>query len=894
MVKINIKKSRKFTEFEYSLFITFDFDIKIVSQLRKLTYRYFHTESNCWEVPSVHYEAVLKILNGTQFVITNKELLEKNMPDYEFKTTPYNYQLEGIKFGLSKNRFHLGDEQGLGKAVTLDTKVLTPQGFKLMKNINCGDLVIGQNGMPAKVLKTFYHENKHIYQITFSDDTSIKCCNEHLWEVRTSNDIRKGTKRVLTVDDLLKDFKLKYNSKYYIPMVEPVQFDKQDLPLDPYLLGCLIGDGCLGGTSISFTSPDSFIVDKLNKILAPEYTLYSSPSMREIEYRIISTSPTKTRNEIRWIIKELNLNCNSHHKFIPDIYKYNTVENRLNLLQGLMDTDGYISKKGTMQYCSCSEKLCDDVGELIQSLGGIYKKHKRIIKNKYVAYEITFKLRSGLCPVTLPKKLARVMIKRKYEPTRLIKKIEYIGQQPAKCITVDSDNGLYVIENYVVTHNTKQCIDLACIQKQKKGVQHCLIICGVATLRWNWRDEIETHSNEDHCILGLRKRKRKNTMYDGGTTAKIEDLQSIPEAFFWIINVEALRDETIIKILKKYHENGIIGIIITDEVHKIKNPLSAQGKGYLKVVNIKDTEDIRITISGTPLINQPMDLYMIFKSLGYENNSYTAFKNHYCIMGGYMNREIIGYQNLQELKNRLKNIQIRRLKKDVLELPEKLPQTIYVELAKEQMDLYQEVRIALQDKVDLIKLNPNPLAQFTRLRQVTGTPQLISSTVSKSTKLDRLVELVDEIADRGEQCLIFSNWAEVCKIIVDRLKSVNALGYISGCKDLKAIETEFKANPNHVALVGTIKLMGTGLTFNNSNNVIFFDSPWTDADKQQAIDRCHRIGQTSDLNIYTLVCANTIDEKVEKIIQRKHILSDGIVDGGNVMKLEQLINLLLS
>lgn len=556
MVKINIKKSRKFTEFEYSLFITFDFDIKIVSQLRKLTYRYFHTESNCWEVPSVHYEAVLKILNGTQFVITNKELLEKNMPDYEFKTTPYNYQLEGIKFGLSKNRFHLGDEQGLGK--------------------------------------------------------------------------------------------------------------------------------------------------------------------------------------------------------------------------------------------------------------------------------------------------------------------------------------------------TKQCIDLACIQKQKKGIQHCLIICGVATLRWNWRDEIETHSNEDHCILGLRKRKRKNTMYDGGTTAKIEDLQSIPEAFFWIINVEALRDETIIKILKKYHENGIIGIIITDEVHKIKNPLSAQGKGYLKVVNIKDTEDIRITISGTPLINQPMDLYMIFKSLGYENNSYTAFKNHYCLMGGYMNREIIGYQNLQELKNRLKNIQIRRLKKDVLELPEKLPQTIYVELAKEQMDLYQEVRIALQDKVDLIKLNPNPLAQFTRLRQVTGTPQLISSTVSKSTKLDRLVELVDEIADRGEQCLIFSNWAEVCKIIVDRLKSVNALGYISGCKDLKSIETEFKANPNHVALVGTIKLMGTGLTFNNSNNVIFFDSPWTDADKQQAIDRCHRIGQTSDLNIYTLVCANTIDEKVEKIIQRKHILSDGIVDGGNVMKLEQLINLLLS
>jgi ABC-type sugar transport system substrate-binding protein len=109
----------------------------------------------------------------------------------------------------------------------------------------------------------------------------------------------------------------------------------------------------------------------------------------------------------------------------------------------------------------------------------------------------------------------------------------------------------------------------------------------------------------------------------------------------------------------------------------------------------------------------------------------------------------------------LKNIQLRRLKEDVLELPQKFPQTVYVDMYKEQEPLYKEVLAGLQDKIDLIMLSPNPLVQFTRLRQVVGTPQLVSSTVQKSAKLDKLVELVDEIASRGEQCLIFSNWAEV-------------------------------------------------------------------------------------------------------------------------------------
>lgn len=555
MIRINVKESKKFKDFQYCLFIKCSFDIDIVSKFRKLEFRYFHVNSDCWEIAPIHLQAVKNILINQEYQIIGEELLQNDLGDFTFKTKPYQYQIEGVKYGIDKRHWHLGDEQGLGK--------------------------------------------------------------------------------------------------------------------------------------------------------------------------------------------------------------------------------------------------------------------------------------------------------------------------------------------------TKQIIDLARYLKEMQGVEHCLVICGVASLRWNWRDEIETHSDETYKLLGFRSRKRSNKLYDGGTKAKLEDLQEVPDEFFWIINIEAFREEAIVKLLKKYHENGTIGAIFIDEVHKVKNPLSAQGKGLIKVMNTKNKNDYRVTMSGTPLVNQPMDLFIIFKSLGYEENSYTAFKTYYCIFGGYMDREIVGYRNLQELKTRLKNIQLRRLKEDVLELPQKFPQTVYVDMYKEQEPLYKEVLAGLQDKIDLIMLSPNPLAQFTRLRQVIGTPQLISSTVQKSAKLDKLVELVDEIASRGEQCLIFSNWAEVVQIIVDILKPYNAMGYLAKNKNLKDTENAFKSDKNKVALVGTIKLMGTGLTFNNSNNVIFFDSPWTGADKQQCIDRCHRIGQTNDLNIYSLVCANSIDEKVEMIVRRKELLSQGIVDSGNIIRMQEIINMLL-
>lgn len=439
---------------------------------------------------------------------------------------------------------------------------------------------------------------------------------------------------------------------------------------------------------------------------------------------------------------------------------------------------------------------------------------------------------------------------------------------------------------------TMQTINIAVLKKLRNAYKHCLIICGVATLRWNWRDEILTHSNEQCCLLGFRtitKGVNKGQLKDKGSLAKLEDLQSIPEEYFWIINIEALRDEKILKELQKLCKKGEINMIVAEEVHKMKNPTCHQSKAFLKL----DAET-KITVSGTPLINSPVDLYAIFKWLGVEQHTYTAFKNHYCVFGGFAGREIIGYQRLNELKSLLNKIQLRRLKQDVLTLPQKFPQTIYVEMGKEQQTVYNEILIQLQQQIDLILLNPNPLSQLTRLRQATGCPELLSSTVKQSVKLDKLEELVEELAKKGEQCLIFSNWVEMCEKAKERLiKKFKVLTYTSNNKNLKQTEMDFKENKDIVALIGTIKLMGTGLTFTNCTTVIFLDSPWTMADKNQCIDRTHRIGQTQNVNIYTIVCANTVDEKVEKIIQKKAFLSNNVVDNRKVLNSKQTLDFLL-
>lgn len=446
---------------------------------------------------------------------------------------------------------------------------------------------------------------------------------------------------------------------------------------------------------------------------------------------------------------------------------------------------------------------------------------------------------------------------------------------------------------------TKEIIDIAMCRKQTDGLKHCLIICGINGNKYNWADEVKIHSREDSWILGTRFTKRPPLkMIEGSTKDKMEDLNNIPHQFFWITNIETLRGGSfkekqgkrtvtrfpIAEKIQELCDRGIIGMIAFDEAHKAKNPDSQQGKALLSI----DCKGPKIPMSGTFVLNNPLDLYLPLKWAGFETHSFYAYKQHYCTMGGFGGKEIVGYKNLDELRSMVSKVMLRRVKGDVLDLPPKVHTIEWVDAYPEQKSLYKDVRDQVRDNIDKVKVHPDPLSEMLRLRQVTGYPGILSSTVTKSAKMDRMEELVEEEVAVGGKAIIFSNWSEMTNVIRHKLKKYNP-AYITGeVGSVQRMEEKdrFQNDPNCKVMIGTIGALGTGFTLTAAQLVIFVDEPWNRGIKDQAEDRAHRIGTRGTVRIVTILTRDTVDEGVYNLVQKKgkmaDLLVDGKVDGKNV------------
>ena len=434
---------------------------------------------------------------------------------------------------------------------------------------------------------------------------------------------------------------------------------------------------------------------------------------------------------------------------------------------------------------------------------------------------------------------------------------------------------------------TKQIIDLAmAIDKQEK-INKILIVCGVNSLKYNWQEEVAKHSDEKAWILGTRYRKN-GKVYEGNREDKLYDLDNLPDdCRFIITNIESMRvgAEKVSKtkytfpIAEKIQElcnNGTISMIAFDECHKSKDITTLQGRA-MSLLNAR----YMVAMSGTPLMNNPLDLYFPLRWLGYEQHSFYQFKQHYCYMGGWNNSEVVGFKNLHEIKEIMNQVMIRRLKTEVLDLPEKIHQVEYVEMGAKQQAIYREVHTGIMSEIEKIKRANNPLSMLIRLRQATGFTGILSETTEESAKLDRMEELVEELANNNQKCIIFSNWSNITVEARKRLAKYNP-AYITGetKSEERMQEVErFQNDDNCKVIIGTIGAMGTGLTLTSAQTVIFLDSPWNRALKDQAEDRAHRIGTKGTVNIITLVTKGTIDERIEDIVYRKGAISDAIVDG---------------
>lgn len=399
-----------------------------------------------------------------------------------FNPTPK--QLEALKHIGYGERVFFGGARGGGKMQIYGSKVCTPYGFRNIEDLKVGDTISNPDGSPQKVIRVTDHQNKDIYRIKFEDGAYCDCGLEHFWLIRkTSTHKSKVQSRAIEPDtfsrgeimdteaiikwldekDLAVDDANIKNQYLCIPLCEPIKLTKSYKynmrVIEPYILGLILGDGSITKKSydvVKFTSADSEIIENIKSYGYEVNTQSSDLKQHTIRGKAIGEE-----------ISRLKLSgTNSLTKFIPESYKYNTVEGRIELIQGMMDTDGCVDERGHMSYTSISEQMAKDFQWIIRSLGGkaTIVKDKAGYKNddgEYVqcndAYTVYFNTKTNPDLVRLSRKKERC----KYdfnggvsELQRRIVGYEYIGKYDARCIAVNHPNRLYVTDDFVVTHNS--------------------------------------------------------------------------------------------------------------------------------------------------------------------------------------------------------------------------------------------------------------------------------------------------------------------------------------------------------------------------------------------------------------------------------------------------------
>ncbi|HZC30748.1 MAG TPA: PhoH family protein, partial [Gaiellaceae bacterium] len=362
-----------------------------------------------------------------------------------------------------------------GRAQPVWSCVLTPDGFRSIGSLRVGDLVTGSDGRPTPVIGVYPQGRKEIFRVRAQDGASTLCCGEHLWHVRTPDDRRRGKPgRVLETREMIGNLRMTHQHRYELPLLSaPAEFEPQDVPMEPYALGLLLGDGCLTTrTTPSFTTADPELATEL------EASLEGIELRRKGEYDYVLRHVHGHRggvivaNPVTAVLRELRLaGTHSHTKFIPELYLHNSVDVRVALLQGLLDSDGGPVTQGgrtcRIQYTTCSPDLRDDVTYLVRSLGGVaYSRRRqaqgrppgyargRAVEYRHDSFVMDIRLPAGVVPFRLARKREAYERDGGGRPMRFIDSIEPVGEAETVCIQVLAADSLYVTEDFLVTHNT--------------------------------------------------------------------------------------------------------------------------------------------------------------------------------------------------------------------------------------------------------------------------------------------------------------------------------------------------------------------------------------------------------------------------------------------------------
>jgi phosphate starvation-inducible PhoH-like protein len=360
-----------------------------------------------------------------------------------------------------------------GRAQPYHAQVLTPDGFVPIGMLRVGDLVFGSDGAPTPVLGVYPQGVKQVYRVASQDGAWTLACGEHLWTVATPEDKRRGKTRTIETQHMVGNLRRGAIRRYELPMVQPVHFEPRKVPLDPYALGLLLGDGCLTtSTTPSFATADPELAVALESALEGIEVQQKSRYNYVLRHRDGGRGGLRIANPVTTVLRKLELaGTGSSTKFVPDDYLQNSITVRTAVLQGLLDTDGgpvtQLGRTCRIQYTTTSPGLKDDVTFLVRSLGGVvYTRLRpaagrapgraggRPVPYREDAYILDIRLPADVQPFRLERKRRAYELAGGGRPMRFIDDIEPVGEMDTVCIQVAAQDSLYVTDDFLVTHNT--------------------------------------------------------------------------------------------------------------------------------------------------------------------------------------------------------------------------------------------------------------------------------------------------------------------------------------------------------------------------------------------------------------------------------------------------------
>lgn len=803
----------------------------------------------------------------------------------------HKYQNRIIKHVMENDSAMLWCGLGSGKCQTLSTPILTINGWKTHGTIEAGDILAHPKGGTNRVTQVHPVRSEEVWELELADGRIAECHHEHLWQVNVESYIGSRTtgrrtaivSKTLTTEEL---FSRQYK-RYSLQRVERLDLPEKDLPIEPYLLGALIGDGSLIRYSpqLSYHVDDSFILDKCVSLLPEGVIKGSDKSTSENGNQCSLIGAENGVNPLIDLLKSIGLwGKYSGERFIPEEYFSGSHEQRLALLQGLMDTDGTIGTRNRKSYSTTSPKLAEDIKRLVYSLGGaasITIASRDVKANNPHPEHTVFVSFVDLNPFSLPRKASMVTPSTRDCVSQKIVSIRKTGRfEDMRCISTERADGLYVINDYIVTHNTVSTLT-SIIKRNAQGVGgRVLIVAPLRVIQMTWRQEADKwHHTKDLKFANMTG------------TVKQRQQALFSNADIYLTNYESLGWLSL--QLQTYwlnlDEDFPFDTIVWDEVSKMKRPESNRFKDFSPMIeHFKHRIGLTASPASNGLHNTWGQFYVVDdgERLG---KDYKTFQSQFFSKGSGAYGKYIPYDNTRDMiVQHVADITIEVNNEETgVELPEFQVIDFFITLTPKLMKGY----LALERDFELALESGEQLEIFNEASLASKLLQYCSGVVYNLPEPElrpdyRVEEFVHKLKDEALDTIIEESGDDPLMIAYgfsserDRImKKYPHARCLTGAteEEALAIMDEFNSGSLKLLLVHPLSA-GYGLNLQKAcNTIVWYGLTYNQESYEQTNGRIMRQGNVSNhVKCIRILAKDTIDLVLSQALEDKTFVQNDL------------------